>query len=800
MKNNLLIIIISLFICGNACSENIQIQSKNISLDKDKETTVFEKEVVVKTKENITIKSDYAEYRKKDGYLKLKGNILAVDENNNSVETNHAEYFENKKILKSKGETKITTSENYMVLTENVTVNNTNNTIFSENQTSIKDEDNNKIFLDNFKYNTIENIFKSIGQIKIEDNLGNKSEFSQIYIDTKKKEILGTDIKAYLNDESFKVNKKNKPRIFSNTMKINNDLKSFNKSKFTLCDYRENDKCPPWTIQASEMLHDNKKKTIYYKNAVIKVYDIPIFYLPKLSHPDPTVDRRSGFLPPSFSDTKNLGSGLTVPYFLALDKDKDFTFTNKIYVNENPLFLTEYRQAFKNSNLIVDTGYTEGYKNTSSSKKSGEKSHFFLEFVKNFKSKNGADNNLIFKSQNVTNDKYFKLYKIDSSIADYKDLDTLENSLSFTHENEDLFFGFNASIYETLKDSPNDKYEYILPEFTLGKNIFNNSLLGNLDFQSNLKVHNYDTNKTTKFLINDFDWDIKEFNFSSGINSKLLAKIKNVNYEAKNDDNLKGEPTSELYGAMGYLSEINFFKQQANQSKHYLTPKMLLRYAPGKMRNEESGPKMKSESIFSLERLNAENNFESGLSATLGFDYEISGLDSIFNLSAGQIFKDRNNDNMPDNTSLDKKASDFVGYSSLKLKNNFELNYDFAVDESFKNLNYSEIGSKIDLDFIKFDLRYLQEKEHIGHQEYFSSKFEIGENNTKFSFENKRNLITDSSEFYNLSYEYLNDCLRAGLVYRREFYNDAELEPENSLMFKITLIPFGNLNTPAMNQ
>ena len=68
------------------------------------------------------------------------------------------------------------------------------------------------------------------------------------------------------------------------------------------------------------------------------------------------------------------------------------------------------------------------------------------------------------------------------------------------------------------------------------------------------------------------------------------------------------------------------------------------------------------------------------------------------------------------------------------------------------------------------------------------------------SFETKRNLITNSSEFYNLSYEYINDCLRAGLVYRREFYNDSELEPENSLMFKITLVPFGNINSPSLQQ
>ena len=68
------------------------------------------------------------------------------------------------------------------------------------------------------------------------------------------------------------------------------------------------------------------------------------------------------------------------------------------------------------------------------------------------------------------------------------------------------------------------------------------------------------------------------------------------------------------------------------------------------------------------------------------------------------------------------------------------------------------------------------------------------------SFKTKRNLITDSAEFYDLSYEYLNDCLRAGLVYRREFYNDSELEPEDSLMFQITLIPFGNINTPKIGK
>ena len=68
--------------------------------------------------------------------------------------------------------------------------------------------------MDNFEYLTKNNIFKSIGFIEIEDNEKNKSEFSQIYIDTKKKEILGTDIKAFVNQEDFKINKKKQTSYF----------------------------------------------------------------------------------------------------------------------------------------------------------------------------------------------------------------------------------------------------------------------------------------------------------------------------------------------------------------------------------------------------------------------------------------------------------------------------------------------------------------------------------------------------------------------------------------------------------
>ena len=83
--------------------------------------------------------------------------------------------------------------------------------------------------------------------------------------------------------------------------------------------------------------------------------------------------------------------------------------------------------------------------------------------------------------------------------------------------------------------------------------------------------------------MNDFDWNLRSYNFNSGIQSKLLGKIKNVNYSAKNIENLKGETTNELYGAVGYLSEINL--QKGDKDGHYfLKPKILLRSKPGQMR------------------------------------------------------------------------------------------------------------------------------------------------------------------------------------------------------------------------
>ena len=121
-------------------------------------------------------------------------------------------------------------------------------------------------------------------------------------------------------------------------------------------------KCPPWELRAKKIKHNSSRKTVYYENALLKIYDFPIFYFPRFSHPDPTVDRKSGFLIPTITNSTNMGAGLELPYFWNIANDKDITFTPKFHASNKPLYLAEYRQDFALSSLILDAGYSEGYK------------------------------------------------------------------------------------------------------------------------------------------------------------------------------------------------------------------------------------------------------------------------------------------------------------------------------------------------------------------------------------------------------------------------------------------------------
>ena len=518
-------------------------------------------------------------------------------------------------------------------------------------------------------------------------------------------------------------------------------------------------------------------------------------------HPDPTVKRRSGFLIPSYNDTKNLGSSINVPYFWAIAKDRDLTINSKLFTSEHPLFLGEYKQVFKNSNLIADFGYTGGYKKASKNKKLGDKSHVFLSFLKNFDKTEDINKNLEVNLQHVSDKKYLKLYKIDSNLVNYG-TEVLENSVDYSLIDDDKnhFFSLNASAYRSLADNYNDKYEYVLPEINYEKQLFSDKF-GYGNFKSNLKINNYDTNKYKRTLINNLNWEIDRPFSEKIFKGKILSDLKNINYKYDNVEGFKEENHNELFGAVGYLASLDLFKNTADGSNHLFTPKMLLKYAPNYMRKETGEHNLAKKNLFSLDRIQSSQNYEGGTNITIGLDYEINDDFNQTNFSIGQIISEKkNNKDMPDTLSLDNRFSNVVGTLSHKRGDNFNFNYNYSIDQNLKETHFNEVSMEYVNNNFNFSMDYLQEEKKSEDNEYFKTaiKYKKGDNGI-LTFGNKRNLITNSSEFYDLSYEYINDCLRAGLYYRREFYNDSELEAENSLMFKITLSSFGGVNSPSLN-
>ena len=783
MKNRFFQILILFFtlICQTYLfSEELNIVSEKINIDKASKDFIFE------------------------------GNVVATDINNNQIFADLAKYNKKLGLYETFGPTKIITSEGTILEGSDILYSDQNQLISSTQKAEIVDKSKNKIFLEMFNYVIDKNLFLSKGKTQMLDINTNEYNFSEIYIDEKQNKIFGTDVRSFLNDEASKINTTNEPRFFSNTLSKEGNTTILEKGVFTYCKNRGEDKCPPWILQSKKITHDAAKKTIYYDNAIVKVFDFPVFYFPKLSHPDPTVKRRSGFLMPVLSNSSNTGVSLQVPYFLSIADDKDVTFAPKIYATEHPLYLAEYRQDFKNSFLLVDGGFTKGYKkesskSTTSKKTKGARTHLFSKLNVSFPSEIYDSNNLEINLQRASNDTYFKVHDIDSLLVDKNEF-ILENSLNYELQNNDLFFNTYISAFDNLTLTGNKKYEYLLPYITLEKGLTNSEKLGQTYLKSKVQVRNYDTNKQTEFLINDFFWDSNKWINSFGLENQFKGMFKTVNYNANNDEDFKSEGiNSELSGAVALKTELGLFKNNIQeQSNHLLTPKLLLRYSPGHMRRIDSG-RLQYENLYQINKINEQDVIENGLSATVGVDYKKNKLDKDgnigdqkFSFGAGQVISANENPDIPGQSSLDQRFSSVVGESTLNVNNKLEVKYNFDVDQNYKKFNYNEIGADLELEKIGFNMSFLEEKNHIGNQRYVESTLDYNpSSSSKFSLSTKRNLLTNSSQFYNFSYDYKNDCLIAGVLFRREFYTDRDIEPENSIMFTISLVPFLNLNSPT---
>lgn len=135
-----------------------------------------------------------------------------------------------------------------------------------------------------------------------------------------------------------------------------------NRGLYSPCDLCRDDpsKPPLWQVKAMRVVHDNETKDVRYRDATLEIAGIPVLYSPYFAHPDPTVDRRTGFLAPVFGHSKDLGSYMRNFYYIDVAPDKDATLEVTPFAKGQLLLGGEWRQRLEEGKLRFNGSITRG--------------------------------------------------------------------------------------------------------------------------------------------------------------------------------------------------------------------------------------------------------------------------------------------------------------------------------------------------------------------------------------------------------------------------------------------------------
>ncbi len=764
---------------------NITIKGKEAIYNKQTQVIEINNDVVfVDNVKNYKIKGDKIIFFRNTGIIEIKNNIILEDFlNNYEIFSNKIIYHQPKQSIKSFGDTKINYKNEFSIFTKDIEFQRDKKTFITKENTQVKDTFENTFDLSGFNFDLSRNLFKS-RDIKLKDNEGNLLEIKNGYLDINSNELVGADFN-FIFSKNILGNPENDPRLIGRYIITKKNQTTMKKSSFTTCKNKPG-KCPAWSVSADEVTFIKEKKRIEYKNAWLKVYDKPIAYFPYFFHPDPTVKRQSGFLFPQFVSSNNLGFSTQIPYFHAIDEDKDITLSPRAYTNNNLFIQTEYRQAFKNSKIITDFSFN---------KKNETNSHFFSSLIGDFE-----DTFYEMKIETVSNKSYLKKYQIRSPLI--KNYSTLNSSFLIENVSDESSFTSSINVIEDLSKNNSDKYEYIFPNYEYTKEIFlQNKLFDQLNYKSSGKYHKFNTNIDEANLINDLVFKSNDLYSGKNSISNLSILLRNLNTYGNLSSTYKDSKDYTILSSILYNFKYPLIKESQNNT-NYLTPLISFRYSPNKglnLKNETS--LITYQNLFELDRFDNRTVENSG-SMTLGLEYKKQNLSKEDRVKIGLAanFRNQEDKDLPISSSLGDKTSDIIGYSGVNITENLSFDYNFSIDEDLSGTNYTLASLNYISNKFQTSFEYLEKSKLIGDESHLTNitEFKINQFNS-VGFETNRNIDKNLTDYYNLIYTYKNDCLEASIVYNKQFYNDESINSDKNIFFKFSFIPFGTVETTNIN-
>ncbi len=801
--------------------KNIQIFSENIVYLKNQEI-IFGKKGFKAIDGDTIIKGNEFEYKKIYEILNAKGKVEINNKKDDyQIYSEDISYFKSDEKFVTKGETIAIVQSVYDFNSEDVTFLKKEMKLFSSKKSTLFDDQDNFYTFQSFEYFLNKKILKGEEIIIISNYKRPKSDktyFSSGFFNFNSKEFFSKDIKILLHKELFdgervakdnanelekrKINQfkgKNEPRIYGTSSTGDNSKTIINKGIFTTC--KKNDNCPPWSMKAKKITHDKIKKNIIYDNAILNLFDYPVFYFPKFFHPDPSVERRSGLLQPRLNNSNVVGSSLNIPYYHVISNNKDLTIKPTIFDDRIYMFQNEYRQENENSSFIADFAITKGYKSSLANNRNSM-SHLFSKFNMDLNLDGFANSKLDLFLEKVSMDTYLKIFEnvlvTDKAFEDdLKDHNVMTSGLKLTLDKDNFNFTSGLTSYENLQESSNnDRYQYIFPYYDFSSTLISNQR-GSLNFTSSGNNKLTNTNNLRSIVTNNFNFQSNNIYNKSGFVTNYTVYLKNLNTVAKNDSKYKSSLQSEILN----INQLNFtypLIKEEEKFSNYLTPKISFKINPSDMKNYSTDSKLiTTDNAFNINRLGLTDSFESGKSLTVGLDYRKENKDDIdkyFELKFATVLRDTPEYKIPKSSSLQDKTSNIFASVENKFSEYFTINYNFSLDNNLKNFEHNDIKTEFKFQNFESAFRFHESTGKVGSSNYYENETYLNfDENNSLAFKTRRNRKISLTEFYDLVYEYQNDCLTAALKYRKTYYEDRDAIPKEDLFFSISLFPLATL-------
>lgn len=565
------------------------------------------------------------------------------------------------------------------------------------------------------------------------------------------------------------------------------------------CRICEGSSTPLWEIRARRILHDQQERQVYFDHAQVRFGGVPVFYVPRLRMPDPTLDRSNGFLFPKFSSQTGLGVGLTLPYFVALGPSRDLTFSPTLTANGGRTLGLRYRQAFDSGGLTVTGALSRDRI------QQGEMRGYVI--ADGIFSLSGGFR-LAFHGEAVSDDAYYADYGI-------SDADRITNTVQIDRVSRDEYMAARVINFNSLREADlPSATPYLVTDATYLRRFQLGALAGDGTLRFGSHTHTRQASVATDSASDPDDVaegaDLQRISLGAdwrrdwvgpgGILAAVMGDLRIDGYRVTDDLTYAGSTTRSLAAGAVEL-RWPWLRSGANGVSQVIEPVVQFVWtsdADGLIPNEDSRLAEFDESnLFSLNRFPGADAVETGFRANVGLSWtRIDPSGWTLGATVGRVFRADPATGFSTASGLSGDTSDWLFAVTAETDDGLTLAGRLITDTNL-TATRSEVHVAYASDRYSVNSGYIQSMADLaeGRADRVSD-FVLGGSYQinpwwKATASGRYDFVDDSYRTAAFGLTYRNECLNVDLSLSRRFTTSTTVSPGTTVGLSVELLGFG---------